>query len=345
MSAKKEVMKLILKQRTLQVLMSVVEKHIQTGEPVGSKTVCEMLLNPPSASTIRNEMMSLTALGLLEQPHISAGRVPTVNGYKLYVNNILYSPLSKSEQNYIYGMFTGMSLDPESVLKESCSILSKITNCMVVFAPPPVGESFVKEVRFIKIGNHTSMLILITSSGMIQNQLFNCEFEINDDILYAFTNSVNKEFQNQKLKVLFSNMHKIMFAKENKDIIISSAFKAAFSAISKVCENHVGIEGKKKLFDFQSVSRSFEILNFIEDKKFSEFIFSSSVKIKIYIGDDTNIDAFSDCAVIVEKYNAGENMGAITIVGPVRINYNDVISKLNYIVCILQNMFSVILNY
>ena len=325
--------------------MSIVEKYIQTGEPVGSKTVCEMLVNPPSSSTIRNEMASLTALGLLEQPHISAGRIPTVNGYKLYVSNISYEPLSKSEQNYICGMFTGMSLDPESILRESCSILSKITNCMVVYAPPPVGESFVKEIRFVKISTHTSMLILITSSGMVQNQLFNCEFEINDEVLYVFTDSVNKKFQNQKLKVLFSEMQKIIFSQEEKDIIITSAFRAAFSAVSKICENHVGIEGKQKLFDFQTVSRSFEILNFIESKKFSEFIFASSSKIKIYIGDNNYIDAFSDCAVIVEKYNAGENIGAITIVGPIRINYNDVISKLNYIVYILQNMFSAILNY
>lgn len=336
---------LILKQRTLKVLISVVERYIQTGEPVGSKTVCEMLVNPPSSSTIRNEMASLTALGLLEQPHISAGRIPTINGYKLYVNNISYKSLSKSEQDYIYGMFTGMSLDPESILKESCNILSKITNCMVVYAPPPVGESFVKEIRFIKISTHTSMLILITSSGMVQNQLFNCEFEINDEVLYAFTNSVNKKFKNQKLKVLFADMQKIIFSKEEKDIIITSAFRAAFSAISKICENHVGIAGKQNLFHFQSVSRSFDILNFIEDKKFSEFIFSSSSKIKIYIGDNSYIDSLSDCAVIVEKYNAGENVGAITIVGPIRINYNDVISKLDYIVYILQNMFSVILNY
>ena len=96
--------------------MSIVERYIQTGEPVGSKAVYELLEDSPSASTIRNEMASLVAMGFLEQPHVSAGRIPSVNGYRVYINNIVYEPISQNDQNKILSMFSGNLFDPESVL-------------------------------------------------------------------------------------------------------------------------------------------------------------------------------------------------------------------------------------
>ena len=342
---KKKVRLLDLKSRTLKILISIVERYIQTGRPVGSKAIYELLEDSPSPSTIRNEMASLTAMGFLEQPHVSSGRVPSVNGYKVYINNIPYGDISETEKNYIYGMFSGSSFDPESVLREASEVLSKITNCTIVFAAPPVGDSLVREVKFIKIGKRTPMLILITSSGMVQNQIFNCDFDINDDILHMFEKSVNEEFRNRKIKDLLLDANKIIFNKDSKDIIITSAFKASFSAVKKICQNRVGVEGKKRLFQFQEVPRAFEILNFVEEEDFSKFIFSSSSKIKVYLGNDSKIDIFSECSVVVEKYRVSElNEGAIIVVGPVRMNYPDVISKLDYIVRIIEGIFSAFLN-
>ncbi len=325
--------------------MSIVERYIQTGEPVGSKVVYELLENSPSASTIRNEMASLTAMGFLEQPHVSAGRVPSVDGYRIYINNMVYGAISQDEKNKILSMFSGNLFDPESVLREACSILSQITDCTVVFAPPPVKCSFIKEVKFIKIGKYTSMIVLITSSGMVQNQIFNCDFEISDDVLHAFERCVNNEFVNSNLNDLSSNMNKIISSYNGENIIMETAFRASFSALEKICKNRIGIEGKKNLFQFSEVSRAFEILNFIESDEFDDFIFASLSKIKVYLGDDSNIDVFSRYSVTVERYRVSDmSEGAICVIGPIRMDYSNVIGKLNYVVEIVQKMLSKILN-
>lgn len=325
--------------------MSIVERYIQTGEPVGSKLLYELLEDSPSASTIRNEMASLTAMGFLEQPHVSAGRVPSVDGYRIYINNIVYRPISQDEQNNILNMFSGNLFDPESVLKEACNILSEITNCMIVFAPPPVKCSRIKEVKFVKIGKCTSMIVLITSSGMVQNQIFNCDFEISGDILRAFEKCVNNEFVNRNLNDLSLSMNTIISGYNAENIILETAFRASFRALEKICKNRIGIEGKKNLFQFSEVSKAFEILNFIDSEEFDDFIFASLSKIKVYLGDDSNIDAFSECSVTVEKYRVSDmSEGAICAIGPIRMNYSDVIGKLDCIVDIVQKMLSKILD-
>lgn len=317
------------------ILFLVIENYIKTGQPVGSKKVHECMENPPSAATIRNEMANLTVLGLLEQPHVSSGRVPSLNGYRFYVNYLIQNKkLDDYEKNYIYGMFDDISYDPESIIKESCKVLSNITNTTVISTAPPIGDSFVEEIKFVQVGLRTVILILISSSGMIQNQIFNCEFEINDGILEMFKKAVNSELKGKKIKSLV--MHKIIV---DKDIIIVPAFEAAFKAVKKACDINVVVKGQKFLFDFYDHYSAFSILDLIEKKEFNDFLFSSSNDMKIYIGNDCGIDILSKCCIIVEKYNVGTNQGVIASIGSINMNYSDVISKMKLIKNIIQELF------
>lgn len=317
------------------ILFLVIENYIKTGQPVGSKRICECMENPPSAATIRNEMANLTVLGLLEQPHVSSGRVPSLDGYRFYINYLIHNKkLDDYEKNYIYGMFDDISYDPESIIKESCKVLSNITNTTVISTAPPIGDSFVKEIKFVQVGLRTVILILISSSGMIQNQIFNCEFEINDAILEMFKKAINSELKGKKIKSLV--MHKIA---DSKDIVIVPAFEAAFKAVKKACKIQVVVKGEKFLFDFYDHCSAFSILDLIEKKEFNDFLFSSSNDMKIYIGNDCGIDIFSKSCIIVEKYNVGINQGVIASIGSINMNYSDVISKMKFIKNIVQELF------
>ena len=329
-----------------EILFLVVENYIRMGEPVGSKKICECMKNPPSAATVRNEMASLSALGLLEQPHISSGRVPTLDGYRFYINYLVPKKrLSDYEKNYIYGMFDDISYDPESILGKSCEILSKITDCTIVSSAPPIGDAFVREIKFVKVGLRTVVLILVTSSGMVQNQIFNCEFEVNDKILEMFRISVNSEFEGKKIKLLVDEMYRIVLSKENKDMFIVPAFEATFKAIKKACKIQIIVKGEKSLFNFQTPLDAFSILDFINDKKFSDFLFSSSNNIKVYIGNDCGMDIFSNCSIIVKKYNVGNHQGVISSISSTNVNYSDIISKINCISNIVQGLFSKIISF
>lgn len=329
----------VLKERTSKILSAIIENYIKVGIPVGSETVCRLMKNPPSSATVRNEMVLLSMLGLLEQPHVSSGRIPTIEGYRFYINYLMHEKkLSDYEKNYILSMFNDISYDPESIIKKACDVLSKIINCTVVFAVPPVFESVVKDIKFVKVGLRTVVLLLITSSGMIQNQVFNCSFEVNDSILNMFKMALS-EFRGKSISSLNSEMDKILFARETKDIVMVPAFEAVFRAVKKSCQTHIEIKGEKFLFDFQDFQKAFEILDLFQTKKFADFIFSSINNLKIYLGSDSNMDVFSDCSIIVKKYDIGAYQGAIAAIGPTRIDYSDITAKISYMAEVVRNMF------
>lgn len=329
----------VLKERTSNILSVIIENYIKVGIPVGSETVCRLMKNPPSSATVRNEMVLLSMLGFLEQPHVSSGRIPTIEGYRFYINYLMSEKkLSDYEKNYILSMFNDISYDPESIIKKACDVLSKIINCTVVFAVPPVFESVVKDIKFVKVGLRTVVLLLITSSGMIQNQVFNCSFEVNDSILNMFKMALS-EFRGKSISSLNSEMDKILFARETKDIVMVPAFEAVFRAVKKSCQTHIEIKGEKFLFDFQDFQKAFEILDLFQTKKFADFIFSSINSLKIYLGSDSNMDVFSDCSIIVKKYDIGAYQGAIAAIGPTRIDYSDITAKISYMAEVVRNMF------
>ena len=329
----------VLKERTSKILSAIIENYIKVGIPVGSETVCRLMKNPPSSATVRNEMVLLSMLGFLEQPHVSSGRIPTIEGYRFYINYLMSEKkLSDHEKNYILSMFNDISYDPESIIKKACDVLSKIINCTVVFAVPPVFESVVKDIKFVKVGLRTVVLLLITSSGMIQNQVFNCSFEVNDSILNMFKMALS-EFRGKSISSLNSEMDKILFARETKDIVMVPAFEAVFRAVKKSCRAHIEVKGEKFLFDFQDFQKAFEILDLFQTKKFADFIFSSINSLKIYLGSDSNMDVFSDCSIIVKKYDIGAYQGAIAAIGPTRIDYSDITAKISYMAEVVRNMF------
>lgn len=329
----------VLKERTSNILSVIIENYIKVGIPVGSETVCRLMKNPPSSATVRNEMVLLSMLGFLEQPHVSSGRIPTIEGYRFYINYLMSEKkLSDYEKNYILSMFNDISYDPESIIKKACDVLSKIINCTVVFAVPPVFESVVKDIKFVKVGLRTVVLLLVTSSGMIQNQVFNCSFEVNSSILNMFKMALS-EFRGKTISSLNSEMDKILFARETKDIVMVPAFEAVFRAVKKSCQTHIEIKGEKFLFDFQDFQKAFEILDLFQTKKFADFIFSSINSLKIYLGSDSNMDVFSDCSIIVKKYDIGAYQGAIAAIGPTRIDYSDITAKISYMAEVVRNMF------
>jgi len=173
---------------------------------------------------------------------------------------------------------------------------------------------------------------------MIQNQVFNCSFEVNGSILNMFKMALS-EFRGKTISSLNGEMDKILFARETKDIVMVPAFEAVFRAVKKSCQTHIEIKGEKFLFDFQDFQKAFEILDLFQTKKFADFIFSSINSLKIYLGSDSNMDVFSDCSIIVKKYDIGAYQGAIAAIGPTRIDYSDITAKISYMAEVVRNMF------
>ena len=173
--------------RKYKILAQIVENYISTGEPVGSKTICESSDLSFSSATIRNEMAELVSYGYLIQPHVSSGRVPSNRGYRLYINRLMpEKPLESDEKSIINGALSSASMDPEDLLEAAADILAEITGFTAVMTTPLNQNSKILSIKFVQISRRGGMLVLVTSSGMVKNKLFRREYDLNEEILKMF---------------------------------------------------------------------------------------------------------------------------------------------------------------
>ena len=180
--------------RKLKILQAVIEAYIQTGEPVGSKALCELLDVSVSSATIRNEMASLSELGLLEQPHTSAGRIPTQFGYRLYINELMKpKPLSDEEMRYIDGYLSEYADDPDLLLEKAAEMLAEMTKYAAISTTPTNRDATIQRIQLVQTGPHTAMLVLTTSTGTVKSKLFRTNYLLNSDILRMFSNVLNEK--------------------------------------------------------------------------------------------------------------------------------------------------------
>ena len=178
-----------LSERKEKILAAVVEQYIKTGEPVGSKALLDSLDMSVSSATVRNEMADLGYLGLLDQPHTSAGRVPTGEGYRYYVDNLVSeSELSEESRRLIDAGIGNANGDPESLLRHAGEALAYLTQCAAVMTTPSGENTKIKRVELVPISPHTAMIVLLASNGILRSKLFRLDSAIDTTICETFYN-------------------------------------------------------------------------------------------------------------------------------------------------------------
>lgn len=178
-----------LSERKEKILAAVVEQYIKTGEPVGSKTLLDSLDMSVSSATVRNEMADLGYLGLLDQPHTSAGRVPTGEGYRYYVDNLVpESELSDESRRLIDAGIGNANGDPESLLRHAGEALAYLTECAAVMTTPSGENTKIKRVELVPISPHTAMIVLLASNGILRSKLFRLDSPIDTTVCETFYN-------------------------------------------------------------------------------------------------------------------------------------------------------------
>lgn len=178
-----------LSERKEKILAAVVEQYIKTGEPVGSKALLDSLDMSVSSATVRNEMADLGYLGLLDQPHTSAGRVPTGEGYRYYVDNLVpESELSDESRRLIDAGIGNANGDPESLLRHAGEALAYLTQCAAVMTTPSGENTKIKRVELVPISPHTAMIVLLASNGILRSKLFRLDSAIDTTICETFYN-------------------------------------------------------------------------------------------------------------------------------------------------------------
>lgn len=320
--------------RKQKILAAIVESYIQSGEPVGSKSlISETGLNVSSA-TVRNDMADLTNLGYIVQPHTSAGRIPTPNGYRYYVDNIMrVTPISGQGRQYVTEQLQKSGDSPESILQAAADLLSKLTGNTAVSTTPGGENSRIRKLSFVQTGARSAMVILIASNGTIKTKLFRCEFMVTPELLEIFDKALNEIFTGIKLSSVnqpFIQTAAVRFGEMS--LLMPSALMAIKDAAEQASTVSVCQSGKGRLAfapdaNFASARRVIEFLN--DTRDLAKTLEKSPSHTNVLIGRENSRVELANNSLISTRYSIhGNPSGVVALITPLRTDYSKNISIL-----------------
>lgn len=337
--------------RKEKILTAVINSYVDTGIPVGSKALLDSLDFSVSSATVRNEMAELAELGYLEQPHTSAGRIPSNLGYRYYIDHLLNikQPTTK-EKEHIKARLTAAADDPEHIINEASYILSSLLPVASVITTPPGDESTIQRIRLVQTGRQTSMVVLITSAGMVKTRLFRCDFLLTSELLQVFETALNQKLSgvglNQFSPAFIQNLA-ISFGE--LALLMPNVLMGIMDAAKDASATNVCISGQTNLlltpeFDLMSVRNIFSFLSRKSD--ISKLLLQCTDKTKMIIGTESNIYELEKTGVIINRYNiANQPAGAVAIIGSTRINYSVATGYVEYISNLVGKLINELLDY
>lgn len=335
-----------LSERKERILASIVEYYIATGEPVGSKTLLEHSDLAVSSATVRNEMAELSALGFIEQPHTSAGRIPSQLGYRYYVDNLMSQyELPLQEKRLIESRILGASGEPQQILEQAGQVLAEITNCAVVSTTPCDEHAVIRRVELVPLGTRTAMMIMLSSSGILKSKVCRTDCELSMDIIEMFYNVVSQNFIGKSAEeVTIARIQTLALSLGSKSLAMSPLLVTLSDLAQMTEQTQLLLEGQSNLLNYTDYSNAYEIMEFLRQSDPLTTLFSSKKNTgspSIVIGKENQFRELQDSSMIFSKYNvSGKESGTLGIIGPTRIDYARLIPSLKYLTEIVGNIMS-----
>lgn len=319
--------------RKIRILEAIINDYINTGEPVGSRTIAKKYDLGVGPATIRNEMSDLEDMGYLEQPHTSAGRIPSSKGYRLYVDNLMEkSMLTADEELQIkkYVIDSAM-LEVDKIVKQASTLLSELTNLTCIVQTPSVKRSYIKSVQLLIVDDYNLVSVIVTDSGLIKNHRIKVNVMPQAEELLAINRVINKRLSNLSIDEI--NLEVINNLKEDfkgYDDLFNAIVPALYDTLKEKDTSEIFMEGTTNIFnypEYNDIDRAKEILNLLYNKDCVIELLEPKGDISIKIGDENYLPEAKDCSVISAEYSlGGRPVGTIGLIGPRRINYSRVIA-------------------
>lgn len=333
---------LMLSERKRRILQFIVDYYVATAEPVGSRTISKNFGLGLSPATIRNEMSDLEALGYLEQPHTSAGRIPSSKGYRLYVDS-LGEPdvINDNERALIEQWYKARILKIDEVFQATAKILSKMTNNLsVVTASKGDSQTKLNYVRFLPLDIGRAILLMVTMDGAIENSVVNLPDGINYEDLDSIAMKISNKLRGLPLNDIHSDMLQDIYQSVFMDNSIHTGLLNMIRHIhEQKSENKVYLGGTTQMLkqpEFSNIDRMRELLQIIEERKLLSDILAANTEdnfgIQISIGAENKFSGIQDCSVVRATYNInGQFAGTLAVLGPTRMEYAKVIAVMRFL--------------
>ena len=319
--------------RQQQLLKIIVEDYIKQARPIGSKAICDIL--ECSSATIRNEMAFLEEVGLLEKTHISSGRIPSEKGYRYYVDYLMQpKELTDREMLNLQTIFYNNSLALDNYIIRSMEIISEMTNLTAVVLGKSSMTNCLKKVEVVPLNDNNIIAILITDKGHVENRQITIDEVVSVEDIKQTVDLINKMIVGTPISEVQEKLEfeiKPIISKYVKQhVALYNAFYSAFNDFAT--SPNVTMKGTKNILmqpEFDDTSKIRNILSKFEDKDIISKIEEEDNGINIYIGSENDFD--DDVTIIKTKYSALGEEGTIALIGPKRLEYDRVISLLDYI--------------
>lgn len=330
-----------LSERDQRVLDAVISGYLKSGDPVGSRTVSKNYGGKVSSATIRNVMADLEEMGLLQQPHTSAGRVPTDRGLRLYLDSIIQlEQIDQQQQLLIRRAYEQTSGDIEDLLRRTSRVLSMFCRQAGVVLWPKSEATLFKHIEFIRLTPRQIMVILISKSGLVQHSLIDWDDVISQETLDKYSDQVNELLKGLPLgEVKARILEQMKDTKATFDQLFSQTLDIAQQALQTTLDNsNIYIEGQTNLLDspeFSDVSRMRKLLQAFEDKsrliRLLDTALNPGGRVRIILGPESEVQELEELSLISSTYSRGETvLGVLGVIGPLRMDYSRIIPIVDF---------------
>ena len=325
----------MLTNRQLEILQVIVDDFITSAQPVGSRQISKKEHITYSPATIRNEMADLEEMGLLEITHTSSGRVPSDKGYRFYVDHLLQPKrLLKEDMLQIQSVFTDQHAEVEQIIRKSATILSQLTSYTSIMLGPDVQSHRIKKISIVSLTDDTAVAIIVTDQGHVEHRTFHVPEHFSASDVEKAVNILNERLYNVPLEHFAQSLETEVQRLLKQHINAAEEFIASLTH-HEPSQTKLFYGGKTNMLrqpEFYDVNKIRMLMDMMEARQQVYELFQpNEAGIHIRIGSENEQIAMENCSVITATYQAGESTGAIAIIGPTRMDYERVISLVDFV--------------
>lgn len=337
-----------LDERKTKILNAIIKNYLETGEPVGSRTISKYSDMNLSSATIRNEMSDLEELGYIVQPHTSAGRIPSDKGYRFYVDNLMAQ--KDKEVTELKEFMIERTEKMEQVLKQVVKLLANNTNYATMITAPSFHRNKVKFIQLSQVDEEQLLAVIVTEGNIVKNKMLHIEEALDNETMLKLNILLNTSLNGLSLEEI--NLASIARLKEQAGIhsnIISDVLDAVAASVQEEEDLQIYTSGTTNIFKYPELSdsgKASELIAAFEEKQQLAGLVNNSFSdeeetgIQVYIGNESPVATMKDCSVVTATYELGDGMqGTIGIIGPKRMDYENVVDNLKTLKVQLDNIF------
>lgn len=337
-----------LDERKIKILDAIIRNYLDTGEPVGSRTISKYSDLNLSSATIRNEMSDLEEIGYILQPHTSAGRIPSDKGYRFYVDNLMKE--KEQEVTEMKEFMIEHTEKMEQVLQQMAKMLAVNTNYAAMITAPSYQRNKVKFLQLSQVDNDQILAVIVMEGNIVKNKMISTREALDNETILKLNILLNTSLNGLSVEQI--NLGTISKLKEQAGIhsnIVSDVLDALADALQEDEDLEIYTSGTTNILKYPELrdsQKASELLSAFEEKKqlvdlVNETLTSEETGIQVYIGDESPVKNMKDCSVVTATYQLGEGIqGTIGIIGPKRMDYENVVDNLKTLKVQLDNVFT-----